>query len=430
LRQRTREYDGTRIYFPNSAGDPVGSGGGYAIAAMPNRNDGKGIREYFDEVPNVTLRSECGIPNVPSLESMKKFLPEEKLWPINESWALHDWTYHMNGPANTYMDALQLYKPAAFAVPTDNVRGQKPDPADPVFVQYKKEVLEMVEDAGKAYTLMEFHRIAQLVNYENFKGVYEGLTVKRSNGFLMWMSQSSWPSFMWQTYDWYLDTNAGYFGAKAANQATHAVWDPRDDSIVLSNFTPNTYTDIVTNMKVFDLYGKLVSEQTWSTSNLGPDAYGIRLATATDDFSKSSTDLVFIRLTVKNRSGRVLGDTLYWHNWKDYMRYESLNGLPEVRVRAAVSPKSTVDGDIGKGNNLYTITLSNNSSTPAVQTRIRTISSVTYEDVLPAFYSDNYFSLMPGEKKTVTVEFNPKHLKGGQPVFELSGWNTKAEAID
>ena len=28
------------------------------------------------------------------------------------------------------------------------------------------------------------------------------------------------PSFMWQTYDWYLDTNAGYFGAKAANQPT------------------------------------------------------------------------------------------------------------------------------------------------------------------------------------------------------------------
>ncbi len=429
LRQRTQEYDGSRIYFPNSAGDPVGSGGGYAIAAMPNRNNGTGIKEYFDEVPNVTLRSECGIPNVPSLESMKKFLSEEKLWPINETWALHDWTYHMNGPANTYMDALQLYKPGTFTVPTDNVRGQKPDPADPVFIRYKKEILEMVEAAGRAYTLEEFHKIAQLINYENFKGVYEGLTVKRSNGFLMWMSQSSWPSFMWQTYDWYLDTNAGYFGAKAANQATHAVWDPRDDSIVLSNFTPNTYNDVTTNMKVFDLYGKVVSIQTWKTPILGPDAYGIRLATATGDFAKSPTDLVFIRLTVKDDSGNVLGDTLYWHNWNYYMRYESLNSLPEVRLHAAVSPKSIVAGDIGRGNDLYTITLSNNGSAPVVQTRIRTISTATYEDVLPAFYSDNYFSLMPGESKTVTVEFNPRHLKGGQPVFELSGWNTKVEAI-
>ena len=429
LKQRTQDYDGTRIYFPNSASDPVGSGGGYAIAAMPNRNNGTGIKEYFDEVPNVTLRSECGIPNVPSLESMKKFLPEEKLWPINESWALHDWTYHMNGPANTYMDALQLYKPGAFIVPTDNVRGQNPNSTDPVFVRYKGEVLEMVEAAGKAYTLEEFQKIAQLINYENFKGVYEGLTVKRSNGFLMWMSQSSWPSFMWQTYDWYLDTNAGYFGAKAANQATHAVWDPRDDSIVLSNMTPKTYNGVTTNMKVFDLDGKVVSEQTWNTPTLGPDAYGIKLATATADFAKSPTDLVFIRLTVKGSSGNVLGDTLYWHNWKDYMHYESLNRLPEVRLRAALSPKSTVAGEIGEGNDLYAITLSNNSSAPAVQTRIRTISSATDEDILPAFYSDNYFSLMPGESKTVTVEFNPKYLKGGRPVFELSGWNTKAETI-
>ena len=430
LRQRTLQYDGTRIYIPNSAGDPVGSGGGYAIAAMPNRNNGRGIKEYFDEVPYVTLRSECGIPNVPSLESMKKFLPGEKLWPINESWALHDWTYHMNGPANTYMDALQLYKPAAFTVPTDNVRGQRPNPTDPVFERYKGEVLEMVKAAGRAYTLSEFQKIAQLINYENFKGVYEGLTVKRSNGFLMWMSQSSWPSFMWQTYDWYLDTNAGYFGSKAANQPTHAVWDPRDDAIVLSNMTPKTYKDVATNMKVFDLDGKVVSERTWNTPTLDPDAYGIRLARATADFAESPTDLVFIRLTVKDGSGNVLGDTLYWHNWKDYMHYESLNDLPEVRIHTVVYPKSTVTGEIGKGNDLYSITLANTGSAPAVQTRIRTISSATDEDILPAFYSDNYFSLMPGESKTITVEFNPEHLKGGQPVFELSGWNTRVETID
>jgi hypothetical protein len=361
---------------------------------------------------------------------MKKFLPEKKLWPINESWALHDWTYHMNGPANTYMDALRLYKPGAFTVPTDNARGQKPSSTDPVFVRYRNEVLEMVEAAGKAYTLEEFHKIAQLINCENFKGVYEGLTVKRSNGFLMWMSQSSWPSFMWQAYDWYLDTNAGYFGAKAANQTTYAVWDPRDDSIVLSNITPKTYSDVATSMKVFDLHGKLVSEQTWNTPTLGPGAYGVRLATVTADFSKSPTDLVFIRLTVKDSHGTVLGDTLYWRNWKDYMPYESLNHLPQVRLSAAISAKSAVAAEIGNRNDLYTITLSNNSSAPAVQTRIRAISNTTKGDILPAFYSDNYFSLMPGESKTVTVEFNPKYLKGGQPVFELSGWNTRVETID
>ena len=429
LRQRAQDFDGTRIYFPNSAGAPVGSGGGYSIAAMPNRNNGAGIKTYFNDVPNVTLRSERGVPNVPALESMKKFLPEDKLWPINESWALHDWTYHMNGPANTYMDALQLYKSAEFAVPTDNVQGQNPQADDPVFVEYKKDILKMVADAGAAYTLEDFQRIAQLINYENFKGLYEALTVKRSNGLLMWMSQSSWPSFMWQTYDWYLDTNAGYFGTKAANQPTHAVWDPRDDSIVLSNLTPKHFWNnaITTSMKVFDLHGNQVSEQTWNTPELAPDSYGIKLGTA--DFSQSPTDLVFIRLTATDASGKTLGESFYWHNWKDYMRYESLNTLPEVRVNAAVSAKSAVKEGIGKGNDRYTVTLTNKSSEPAVQTRIRTLNGETKEDILPAFYSDNYFALMPGESKTVTVEFNPKHLKGGRPAFELSGWNTAVEII-
>jgi hypothetical protein len=132
---------------------------------------------------------------------------------------------------------------------------------------------------------------------------------------------------------------------------------------------------------------------------------------------------------VRDGAGNALGDTLYWHNWKDYMRYESLNLLPEVRMSAAVSRKTAVAGEIGNGNVLYTITLSNDSSAPAVQTRIRTISSATNEDIVPSFYSDNYFGLMPGESKTVTVEFSPKYLKGGQPIFELSGWNTKVEII-
>ncbi|MBN2337732.1 MAG: discoidin domain-containing protein [Acidobacteria bacterium] len=427
LRRLTRDDDGTRIYIPNSAADPVGSGGGYAIAAMPNRNDGAGIREYFDEVPYVTLRSECGIPNVPSLESMKKFLPGEKLWPINESWALHDWTYHMNGPANTYMDALQLYTPGGFSVPTDRVQGQKPDPSDPVFARYRKEILEMAAAAGRAYTLEEFQKMAQMINYENFKGVYEGLTVKRSNGFLMWMSQSSWPSFMWQTYDWYLDTNAGYFGARAANQPTHAVWDPRDDAVVLSNLSTTAYSGVVTSLSVFDLDGRPVAGREWTTPALAPDSYGIRLGTA--DFSKSPTDLVFIRLTVRDGAGRRLGDNLYWHNRKDYMRYEALNRLPEVRLGVTVSARGTVAGERGRGNHRYTLTFRNDGPAPAVQTRIRTLAGGTGRDILPAFYSDNYFGLMPGESKTVTVEFDPRCLEGERPVFGLGGWNTRPETI-
>jgi len=182
-------------------------------------------------------------------------------------------------------------------------------------------------------------------------------------------------------------------------------------------------------MKVFDLNGRVVSEKKWKTPVLGPDSYAVKLATVTGESSRSSTDLVFIRLTVREGSVKILGDTLYWHNWNDYMQYESLNSLSETPVNATISPKAEVAGEIGRGNDLYTITLSNTSSIPAVQTSIRAITSITDKDILPAFYSDNYFSLMPGESKTITVEFNPMHSDYGAPIFELSGWNTRKEKI-
>ena len=47
---------------------------------------------------------------------------------------------------------------------------------------------------------------------------------------------------------------------------------------------------------------------------------------------------------------------------------------------------------------------------------------MTVERVLPAFYSDNYISVVPGESKTVTVEFTPQ--QGVTPKIEVSGWNT------
>jgi hypothetical protein len=435
LAELTKIYDGTRTYFSNSAAKPVGSGGGYSVAPMPNGfsrsgpNDPKvsGIKQYFNAVPNVTLRSECGIPNIPTLESMKKFLPEERLWPINESWALHDWTYHMNGPVNNYMDALKLYSDRGFVTPIDYVNGQNPDPSDPVFVAYKAAIQNMVEEVGEKYSLQDFMRITDMINYENFKGVYEGITAKKSNGFLMWMGQSSWPSFMWQTYDYYLDTNAGYFGAKAANQATHAVWDPRSDNIFISNMTPKAYANAVTEAKVYDRDGNAVFAKSYLTESLGPDTYGLVIGNLASAFERSKTPIVFIKLTVKDNSGEILGDNFYWHNKDVYMQYESLNTMPYVTIQAS-SPSRSISPKTG--NELYTIKFANSSSIPALLTRVKTISSATGKQVLPAFYSDNYFALLPGESKTITIEFAKKYLEGGTPEFSIEGWNTNPRDLN
>ncbi|MDR1157656.1 MAG: discoidin domain-containing protein [Oscillospiraceae bacterium] len=421
--------DGTRFYFSNSAGSPVGSGGGYSLADYTAAGSSQGPKNYFNDVSSSVLRSERGIPNVPSIQSIQKFVKEENQWPISDVWGHHDWTYFMNGPANTYMNALKSYMPAltytfpAASIP--GVSGQNPDPLLSAVQDYKNTFTPMLQELADKYTLEDFHDAAQMINLENHKALFQALTVTRANGLLMWMSQSSWPSFMWQTYDYYLDTNGGYFGTKAGNQPTQPVWDPRNDNITLCNYTPQQYTDVTTALTIYDLNGNVVTVETYDTPSLAPGAYGVRLDTITAKMADSPTDMVFIKLVLKDGEGNVLGENIYWHNKTTYLANQALTTLADVDLTATASQRSV----LANGNVAYTLTIQNETAVPAVQTRIRTISEVTGEDVLPAFYSDNYFTLMPGDTKVITVEFSPKYLEGGDKRFELSGWNTVVKTV-
>jgi len=155
---------------------------------------------------------------------------------------------------------------------------------------------------------------------------------------------------------------------RAANQGDPRRRDPSGQfQFVLSNMTPeNIHPASPTNMSVDLGRPRLCRTDQWNTPTLRPGRIMHQsLATATADFLQSPTDLVFIPADREERLRQCAGRHALLAQLKDYMHYESLNRLPEVRLRAALSPKSTVAGKIGEGNDLYVITLSNNSSAPA-----------------------------------------------------------------
>jgi hypothetical protein len=45
------------------------------------------------------------------------------------------------------------------------------------------------------------------------------------------------------------------------------------------------------------------------------------------------------------------------------------------------------------------------------------------DDLTAIFWSDNYFSLLPGEKKTVTARFDSSSAEGASPELVVDGWN-------
>jgi len=44
-------------------------------------------------------------------------------------------------------------------------------------------------------------------------------------------------------------------------------------------------------------------------------------------------------------------------------------------------------------------------------------------DIQPVYWEDNYFELMPGEKREVSATFQRKLLGGAKSQIKVDGWN-------
>jgi len=74
------------------------------------------------------------------------------------------------------------------------------------------------------------------------------------------------------------------------------------------------------------------------------------------------------------------------------------------------------------------VTLSNAAGNPvAFFNRVALINSNNNERILPSFYDDNYVSILPGESKTITVEYTGKQ---SNLAVEVYGWNVEKQKVN
>ena len=364
LREQTSLLDGTRLYIPHSATGTVSGFGPYSV---------QNPRHYFKIRTHRKLHSEMGMPNIPSIESMKKMLPEDKYWPVNDVWGLHDFCIHSAQGASGFMNAVNRY--------------------------------------GKASDLQDFCKKAQMVNMENHKAMFESFVGAQSNGMLMWMSQSAWPSTVWQTYDYYLDQTAGYYGCKKALEPLHILWDSQLDKVKVANNTRQGYKNLIAEELIYNMDGTLMLRDSVRLDS-GSD-------TVTDCMSivypKKLSPVHFIKLELKD-GNKIIADNFYWRGNK-YQEYSDLsNMLPADLQYSLYREKSG-------GKVFLTVDIKNAGKNIALMTRLKVLRDRSKERVLPVYYSDNYFSLLPGETKQVILEFNAKDLQGENPVLGIEGWN-------
>ena len=323
---------------------------------------------------------ELGIPSVPTLESLKSLIPEPDRWPISDTWAYHDWHQSGNGAVQPYLAHMNT----EFGAPT---------------------------------SLEDFERKAQMLDYAGYRAIFEGFAAhlwQPNSGRMIWMTQPAWPSMEWNFLSWDYDTQSSFYGTQKACEPVHAQLDLTDGSVDLINL--GEARSFKVRVLVEGLDGKTLSDHTNQILAATDD----RTPVAKPDLDKlAEGHTIFVRLSVSDAAGAPVSDNFYW--WAaDEASYRELNSLARATVAASASA-----GEAG-GERQVTVKLKNTGSAAALTIKLTLTDAATGERILPAYYSENYISLLPGEERAVTVAFPAGDAK---PAIGLRGWNLAPQTI-
>ena len=146
------------------------------------------------------------------------------------------------------------------------------------------------------------------------------------------------------------------------------------------------------------------------------------------------TGTYFLRLTVEY-GGKLHSSNQYWLStkpetldWKkstwyytptqSFADYTALKQLQQVKLNVTNTTEHPGNEDVTH------VTVENPSKALAFFVKVK-VNKGNGGEVLPIFYEDNYFSLLPGEKREISARYRSSDLAGATPAVEVSGWNVE-----
>ena len=369
-----RTLDGTRYYSPSSNEVNLQHSGPYSY---------QDPTLYYSQL-NRGFSVETGTPSMSTLESFKSTIAKPDQWPISDAWAYHDWHQSGNGDTASFMAELQ----SEFGAPT---------------------------------SLEDFERKAQMLNYVDHRAIFEGMNAHLwtpNSGRLLWMTQPAWPSTMWQILSSDYDTQASFYGTKTACEPLHVQLNLATYQVDVINTTTTPQAALTVSAKVYTLNNALILQAT-EQKDVAADNSVSSMKLDLSPFLEKGMVLVELKLT--NAAGKLLSQNLYWLGEKS-SSYRELNQLPPMTLQATAT--SHLDGDMVK----VTVELNNPGAHVSLATKLTLLSANDKERILPAYYSDNYVSLLPGEGRKIEIEY-PLKDHAGPADITLRGWNIVASNI-
>ena len=340
-------------------------------------------------------------PVIPTLSSLKKFIPADHLWPVDEYWNYHAGLEHFTN-IDRFMTGLdQRY--------------------------------------GKAADLQDFLRKSQAMSYEAQRAMFEayGRNKYESTGVIQWMLNNAWPSIIWHLYDYYLVPSGAYFGSQKACEPLHVQYSYDDHSVAVVNGYDHAFAGMRVKAAIYDIH---VKEKASQNAILDVPADSSLRALQLEPVADISPTY-FLKLELRDASGKPVSENFYWLStrpdvvdWanpvEDYYTPESayadltgLNGQPQVKLKVSASMSQT-----GQKKEVRAVVENPNSSL-AFMVHLRVAKAKGGDDVVPIFWDDNYVSLLPGEKRELSAHFASAKPGGDNLMLTLDGWNVVAASI-
>jgi exo-1,4-beta-D-glucosaminidase len=318
------------------------------------------------------------------IETMKWMMPEKDLWPMSASWD------------------LRLHK---------------------AFYPIARAALE--SRYGKPTGIEEYCVKSQVFQNEAVKAMFEAFAGNkyRSSGIIYWMYNSAWPKLYWQLYDYYFMPNGAFYGAKSACEPLHIQYCYDDKSIKIVNSYYNDFKGLIVKLKIYDFSMKEISSSMMDAF-VGADA---TQKVFTIDIPKDITKVYFLKLELEDGAGKLLSSNFYWlcSDGDEKADFTDLNTLPKTDIDVTVSPMQ-----IDSLKRSFTVTLENPGKDLAFAVNPKVLKLTTREPVLPVRWEDNYFSLLPDEKRVVKVEFDLKDQSDERFLLKVDGWNVNSVEME
>ena len=392
LRQYIKELDTTRPFIPTSniSGWDVDKLTPYIKDDLPLGVTDNGEPDYnwhpeeyyFEkilEVKNQMFRDELGAPSLPPLSSLEKFIPdlgktgEGYPFPLNITWNHH-------GAWGEYA--------------------------------YKGFDRALRERYGFPKSVEDYARKGQFVNANVYRAMFEAANHRMwdiTSGIMLWKLNSCWPTVIWQIYDWYLNPNSAYYFTKIACEPLHVQLNANDFlvSVINTHHKPQDNLEVTAKIYDFDMNLK------WKNSkkvNVGVDQYKeIFVIPKLSDL----TPVYFVKLELRDSTDKLISSNFYWFSSKSPADLTDLEKLPPVKLDLSYQIEKRGKEDIAH------VTVKNPTKNLAFFIHLKVTKGPDGKEVLPTFWEDNYFSLLPGEKKEVNATFAIEDLEGARPIVSI-----------